>query len=115
MQFLPDLFPLLFLDLDAGFQDELLLQVVLAGQLFFCSSPVQGVLDGIWQSFKPVLEDIVAGAFLNHVDGIFFGYGRGDKDKWRVEPLLPRDLERLQRIEGRQRVIGKDDVRLEIA
>ncbi|GAB1724465.1 MAG: hypothetical protein NTNFB01_33610 [Nitrospira sp.] len=69
----------------------------------------QGPFDGRRQPAQTLLEDIVGGSPLHHVDGKFFALCRGDKKEWEVRVQGPSEAEGGGPVEAGDRSVGKNE------
>jgi hypothetical protein len=62
-----------------------------------------------------MLEDVVRGSPLHHVDGKLFDQRTGDKYEWNFRTQLMRQRERRRSVKTRDGVVGYDDVEAALA
>ena len=74
----------------------------------------QGALHGGPQPEQPVLHDEVDRAFLDEADRGLFVERSGDDDDGRERPFALHHMQRVERAELRQRVVGQHDIRGEV-
>jgi hypothetical protein len=73
----------------------------------------QRALDRRYQPRPAVLEHVIDGALLQRLDGALLADGAGDEDERCFGTAQSGDLQSVDTVEARQRVVGQDHVRRE--